>query len=157
MILMDEPFGALDPLMREQLQDEFLEIQSKIQRTIVFVTHDLKEAVKMGDRIAVFEKGKLLQIATPSELIASPANTFVDTFLGKERLPLVLQTQSLYLYRKHFKPRKQKTSPEVSLKSSLMEVLNAFKETEVIEIYDEHTYVGHLHRSEFLENLMHHV
>ena len=85
VILMDEPFGALDPLMREQLQNEFLEMQLKIRKTVFFVTHDVNEAVKMGDRIAVLDKGKILQIATPNELILRPATPFIREFLGIER------------------------------------------------------------------------
>jgi len=67
IVLMDEPFGALDPFMREQLQDEFIEIQSKLQKTVVFVTHDLNEATKMGSRIAILEKGKLIQTLKPQD------------------------------------------------------------------------------------------
>lgn len=89
IILMDEPFGALDPLMRQQLQNEFLEIQSRICKTIVFVTHDLREAVKMGDRIAVFDQGKLLQVATPDILIEEPANDFIEEFLGNDLKTLI--------------------------------------------------------------------
>ncbi|NGX37209.1 MAG: Osmoprotectant import ATP-binding protein OsmV [Chlamydiae bacterium] len=159
VILMDEPFGALDPLMREQLQQEFLEIQSKIRRTIVFVTHDLSEAVKMGDRIAIFEEGKLLQIASPKELIESPANAFVDAFLGKDRFQLILQTQSLQEYITCLRPGKQKTHPQLSLNASLMETLTTFKitETEAVGVYNEQTYLGDLPRSEFLESLIRHV
>jgi len=67
IVLMDEPFGALDPFMREQLQDEFIEIQSKLQKTVVFVTHDLNEATKLGNRIAILEKGKLIQTLKPQD------------------------------------------------------------------------------------------
>lgn len=83
VILMDEPFGALDPIMRNQLQDEFLEIQAKIRKTILFVTHDLHEALKMGDKIALLEKGRLMQLGPPSDFIDKPANPFVETFFEK--------------------------------------------------------------------------
>ncbi len=95
IILMDEPFGALDPITREQLQDEFLELESEIRKTIIFVTHDVFEAVKMGDRIALLDQGKLQQLATPSELVDHPANEFVDQFLGSHRFQLSLLTQTL--------------------------------------------------------------
>jgi osmoprotectant transport system ATP-binding protein len=86
IILMDEPFSALDPISREQLQDELKHIQSSIHKTIVFVTHDIDEALKIADEIAVMKDGKIEQIATPGELIASPANEFVRSFIGEHRL-----------------------------------------------------------------------
>ena len=86
VILMDEPFGALDPITRERLQDEFLRIQEGLDVTIVFVTHDINEALKMGDRVAVMRSGRLVQYATPRELLAEPANEFVKSFIGEDRL-----------------------------------------------------------------------
>lgn len=95
IILMDEPFGALDPITREQLQDEFLELESEIRKTIIFVTHDVFEAVKMGDRIALLDQGRLQQLAEPADLVDHPANEFVDQFLGSHRFQLSLLTQTL--------------------------------------------------------------
>lgn len=77
LLLMDEPFGALDPILRRQLHEEFLKIKKDINRTIVFVTHDINEAFKLGDRIAVMHNGQIQQIGTPEELIINPANTLV--------------------------------------------------------------------------------
>jgi osmoprotectant transport system ATP-binding protein len=86
LMLMDEPFGAIDPINRERLQNEFLRLQREIRKTIVFVTHDIDEAIKVGDRIAVMQKGgKLAQYATPAELLMSPANRFVEDFVGADR------------------------------------------------------------------------
>lgn len=85
VMLMDEPFGALDPITRENLQDEFLEIQEEIDTTILFVTHSIDEALKMGDRIALFDMGELVQYDTPRELLDSPANDFVEDFIGADR------------------------------------------------------------------------
>ncbi|MFJ4714932.1 ABC transporter ATP-binding protein [Streptomyces sp. NPDC088785] len=86
VLLMDEPFGAVDPVVRTQLQDELLRLQQELSKTIVFVTHDIDEAVRLGDRIAVFrEGGHLVQCATPAELLARPADGFVADFLGAER------------------------------------------------------------------------
>ncbi|MFL6184484.1 MAG: ABC transporter ATP-binding protein, partial [Actinomycetes bacterium] len=86
VMLMDEPFGAIDPINRERLQNEFLRLQSQIRKTVVFVTHDIDEAIKMGDRIAVLERGgKLQQYATPAELLMQPANDFVRDFVGADR------------------------------------------------------------------------
>ncbi|NGX27033.1 MAG: Glycine betaine/carnitine/choline transport ATP-binding protein OpuCA [Chlamydiae bacterium] len=154
IILLDEPFGALDPIMREQLQNEFLEIQSHIQKTVVFVTHDLSEAVKIGDRIAILEEGKLVQISTPEELIQNPANPFIDTFLGKDRFQLILQTQTLKKFSHALKSRKVRSDQKVSLNSSWMEALVAFNESETLSVYDQETYLGDLHRKQLLESLM---
>jgi osmoprotectant transport system ATP-binding protein len=86
VMLMDEPFGAVDPIVRERLQNEFLGIQRKIHKTIVFVTHDVDEAIKMADRIAILNKGGVLeQYASPAEILSRPANQFVTRFVGIER------------------------------------------------------------------------
>ncbi len=86
IMLMDEPFGAVDPLVRARLQEEFRRLQSEVRKTIVFVTHDIDEAIKMGDRIAILAQGGILQqYDTPANILASPANDFVVDFLGAER------------------------------------------------------------------------
>jgi osmoprotectant transport system ATP-binding protein len=86
LMLMDEPFGAIDPINRERLQNEFLRLQKEIRKTIVFVTHDIDEAIKMGDRIAVLQKGgKLAQYASPAELLMYPNGRFVEDFVGSDR------------------------------------------------------------------------
>lgn len=86
IILLDEPFGALDPITREQLQDELLRLQREVKKTIVFVTHDMDEALKMGDRIAIMKDGALLQFDTPEKLLKEPAHGFVEEFIGKNRI-----------------------------------------------------------------------
>lgn len=86
IILMDEPFGALDPITREQLQDELLRIQDEMHKTIVFVTHDMDEALKLGDRIAIMKEGELLQLDTPDQLLSNPSHGFVEEFIGKKRI-----------------------------------------------------------------------
>jgi osmoprotectant transport system ATP-binding protein len=86
LMLMDEPFGAIDPINRERLQNEFLRLQHEIRKTIVFVTHDIDEAIKMGDRIAVLKKGGILaQYASPAELLMYPKDEFVEDFVGADR------------------------------------------------------------------------
>ncbi len=86
VMLMDEPFGAIDPINRERLQNEFLRLQGEIRKTIVFVTHDIDEAIKMGDRIAILQEGGILaQYAPPAELLMHPANPFVEDFVGSDR------------------------------------------------------------------------
>ncbi|QFG00249.1 ATP-binding cassette domain-containing protein [Psychrobacillus glaciei] len=86
IVLMDEPFSALDPISREQLQMETKSLQEKIKKTIVFVTHDMDEALKIADRIVVMKSGEIEQIGTPSELIENPINEFVKNFIGIERI-----------------------------------------------------------------------
>ena len=85
VLLMDEPFGAVDPVNREVIQDEFLRMQQKLRKTVLFVSHDIDEAVKMADRIAIFRAGRLEQYAAPDELLARPANDFVAGFVGSDR------------------------------------------------------------------------
>jgi osmoprotectant transport system ATP-binding protein len=86
VMLMDEPFGAVDPIIRERLQDQFLDIQARLRKTTVFVTHDIDEAIKMADRIAILNVGGVLeQYATPEEILRAPANDFVERFVGPER------------------------------------------------------------------------
>ena len=83
IILMDEPFGALDPITRDILQDEVKALQKKLKKTIVFVTHDMDEAVKMADTIVFMSKGKILQKATPEEMLSNPADPIISNFMGK--------------------------------------------------------------------------
>lgn len=86
IMLMDEPFSAVDPVVRAELQDEFLRLQAELHKTIVFVTHDIDEAIKLGDKIAVFQTGgRLVQVASPENLLAHPADDFVAGFIGHDR------------------------------------------------------------------------
>jgi len=82
---MDEPFGAIDPINRLKLQDTFLEIQEEIKKTVVFVTHDINEAIKLGDKIAIIKDGSLVQYDDAAEILANPANKFVENLLGQDR------------------------------------------------------------------------
>lgn len=86
IILMDEPFSALDPISREQLQDELVKLQKTIHKTILFVTHDMDEALKISDRIAIMNKGEIVQFDTPQAILKNPANAFVRGFIGEKRL-----------------------------------------------------------------------
>ncbi len=93
VMLMDEPFGAIDPINREIIQDEFLKIQKKIKKTIIMVSHDVDEAIKMADKIAIFNNGVLQQFDKPDNILAHPANKFVEDFVGKDR---ILKRLNLY-------------------------------------------------------------
>ncbi|MFT8344254.1 MAG: ABC transporter ATP-binding protein [Clostridium beijerinckii] len=86
IILMDEPFSALDPITRVQLQEELIDLQSKLRRTIVFVTHDMDEAIKIADKICIMNKGEIVQYDTPENILKNPINDFVSEFIGKNRI-----------------------------------------------------------------------
>src|SRR6266446_17674 len=91
ILLMDEPFGALDAITRARMQDELLRVQRDVQKTILFVSHDIEEAFKLGDQIAVLSEGKLIQLGTPVDLLANPANDFVRRLVGGENILRQLQ------------------------------------------------------------------
>jgi osmoprotectant transport system ATP-binding protein len=85
IMLMDEPFGAIDPIARDRLQNDFLRLHHQVRKTVIFVTHDIDEAIKMGDKIAIIRDGHLVQLAGADELLASPADEFVASFVGEDR------------------------------------------------------------------------
>jgi len=95
VLLMDEPFGALDPITRSSLQDEFLEIQEQINTTILFVTHSVDEALKMGDKIAIFDVGELVRYDTPAKILEDPGSEFVADFIGEDRALKQLQVTTV--------------------------------------------------------------
>jgi len=157
IILMDEPFGALDPITREQLQNEFVELESEIKKTVIFVTHDVFEAVKMGDRIALLHEGRLQQVAAPGELVERPANEFVDQFLGQHRFQLSLLTRTI----KAIIPRTPEpvggtpdVVPEIRLRArnSLIEALDVFKNTRTsaLPVYEGGKLLANLTKQQLL-------
>ncbi|MEO8676589.1 MAG: ABC transporter ATP-binding protein [Casimicrobiaceae bacterium] len=128
VLLMDEPFAALDPVNREAIQDEFLRMQQKLRKTILFVSHDIDEAVKMADRIAIFHSGRLVQFAAPDELLARPADAFVANFVGSDR---TLKRLRLIHVRDVMKPAAAgiaTTAPAVSPDDDLRRVASLFLE-----------------------------
>jgi osmoprotectant transport system ATP-binding protein len=155
IVLMDEPFGALDPITREQLQNEFLELESEIQKTIIFVTHDVFEAVKMADRIALLDEGRLQQLATPAELVESPANEFVDQFLGQHRFQLSLLTTTLGSLVDQLdiaSDQPVQTGRRLHARSSLVDALDEFKKSRGRElpVYRRGQFVGNLRKESLL-------
>ena len=95
-MLMDEPFGAIDPIVRARLQDEFLRLQHELRKTVVFVTHDIDEAIKVGDRIAILrEGGRLAQYDTPQRILEHPVDDFVADFVGRDRALKALSLRTL--------------------------------------------------------------
>ncbi|MBX3570510.1 MAG: ATP-binding cassette domain-containing protein [Rhizobiaceae bacterium] len=95
ILLMDEPFGALDPITRASLQNEVLDIQRKLRKAIVIVTHDMEEAIRLGDRIVVMEQGRIAQAGTPADLLLKPATPFIASLLGEDRAIKLLQTMKV--------------------------------------------------------------
>ncbi|NKE05863.1 ABC transporter ATP-binding protein [Mesobacillus selenatarsenatis] len=149
VMLMDEPFGALDPVIRTRIQNEFLQIQKEVKKTILFVSHDIDEAIKMGDGIAIFKEGKLMQYDSPSELLAHPKNDFVREFVGKDRalkslsLHTVKDLISERMLRKLDGPEKanKKTiSVETNLRDALSILLN--QEADQLVVQSNNRLVG---------------
>jgi osmoprotectant transport system ATP-binding protein len=122
VLLMDEPFGALDPITRARLQDELKDIQRKLHKTIVIVTHDMDEAVRLADRVAVLRAGRLVQLADPSKLLLAPADSFVADLLGHDRLLKYLRTVPLKAVARPAAAR-DSGGPRLSESSSLEEAL----------------------------------
>lgn len=135
ILLMDEPFSALDPISREQLQDELISLQKKIQKTIVFVTHDMDEALKVADHIILMRNGKIEQMGSPDEIIQAPANEFVTQFIGLERLQknrswLDVPLHTLELtYQKELDPSIR--SFRISNKATVREAISQFEKHQV--------------------------
>ncbi len=125
VLLMDEPFAALDPITRLRLQDELLRLQTIVQKTIVFVTHDINEAIKLGDLIALFQQGgRLAQYATPADLLAHPASPFVEEFLGRGSMVRRLELIPLRSLKLPMAGPKR-PSTQVSIDGTLLDALNA--------------------------------
>jgi len=125
IMLMDEPFGAVDPITRMRLQDEFLDLQRKLGKTIVFVTHDFDEALKMGDRIAVLRDGShIAQYDTPEVILAAPADDFVAGFVGRGASLKRLALQTLSEYRLEKAEKASNGVPTVPVTSSLHDALD---------------------------------
>jgi len=123
VMLMDEPFGAIDPITRGRLQQEFLSIQQRLRKTIVFVTHDIDEAIRMGDRIAIMRAGRLVQHATPEAILARPADAFVEEFVGTDR---VLKRLSLLVARDYAEAEDgARTELSLPARANLREALTA--------------------------------
>ncbi len=145
VMLMDEPFGAVDPITRNQLQNEFLKLQQKVKKTICFVTHDIDEAIKMGDKIAILDQGKLVQFDTPENILFNPANEFVEEFVGSDRSLKVLNLLRVTtVMRKNIKRVKEK--------AGIDEINKYFSHPEKNRILienDEKEVVGYLAKEEY--------
>ena len=142
IVLMDEPFSALDPLSREQLQKDIVQLQKKIQKTIVFVTHDMQEALSLGDRICIMKEGKVVQLDTPEGIIHNPKNEFVEEFIGNRGQPWY-EGKSI----EDVLPLDESIRVEgdaLSMHSSLQEALVRVRADEVVPVEENGQYVGAL-------------
>ncbi|PEC86698.1 glycine/betaine ABC transporter ATP-binding protein [Bacillus cereus] len=142
IVLMDEPFSALDPLSREQLQKDIVQLQKKIQKTIVFVTHDMQEALSLGDRICIMKEGKVVQLDTPEGIIHNPKNEFVEEFIGNRGRPWY-EGKSI----EDVLPLDESMRGEgeaLSLHSSLQEALVRVRDEEIVPVEENGQYVGAL-------------
>lgn len=158
LILMDEPFGALDPITREVLQDSFIDLLQELRKTVIFVTHDLFEAVKVGDRVALMNEGRIRQLATPAELVEKPADEFVESFLGQHRFQLAMLTRSIgSLMPEQAEAGKpfegDEKIPRLNARHSLVDALDAFKSSGRLElpVLRRGQYIGRLSKRELLE------
>lgn len=158
VMLMDEPFGALDPVIRDHLQNEFLKIQKEMKKTILFVSHDIDEAIKLADKIAIFNAGKLMQFGTPDEILSNPKNSFVSDFVGEERSLkrlTLLKVRDLVLLMDGFKKNisshewhGQVISVNENLKTALA-ILLAAPNGEACVVDENNRYMGILRVSDF--------
>jgi osmoprotectant transport system ATP-binding protein len=158
VVLMDEPFGALDPITRETLQNEFLDLQAELKKTVIFVTHDVVEAVKLGDRIALLHQGRLEQDATPADLVQHPSSPFVEQFLGAHRFQLALMTRQVRSVLPARAPDPAGTSgppphEHIHLRDSLVDALDAFARAgrDSLPVYQGRRAVGELGKRELVE------
>lgn len=140
VLLMDEPFSALDPITREQLQDELIRLQEDLAKTIVLVSHDMDEAIKMADKIAVMDKGEIIQFDTPEQILTNPKNEFVENFVGKDRLwrsPELISASDIMV----------KKYPKIYLRRHQAEAVERMKEreTDYLIIIDKNdNYAGYI-------------
>lgn len=133
ILLMDEPFSALDPLIRREMQLELLDIQERLQKTIIFITHDVNEAFKIGDRVAVMKDGKIEQVGTPEEILESPANEYIAEFIADIDRSKVLQADHIMI----------KPNALVSIKDGLKVAIREMEENGISSVFvvDRHRYL----------------
>lgn len=147
VILMDEPFSALDPITREQLQDELLRLQEELGKTIVLVSHDIDEAIKLADKIAVMSDGEVIQFDTPENILTNPVNEFVENFIGKDRLwktPELLLTKDIMI-KDYPKSRVTRT------KAQAIEFMKEKRSEFLIVVDKEDRYEGYLTMAQIMK------
>ena len=152
IVLMDEPFSALDPISRTKLQEDLLELQQKIQKTIIFVTHDIQEAMTLGDRICLMKDGHIEQLGTPAEIMSDPATDFVREFVGaRGPKPFVIRD-----YLVPLSDSVQQDVPTLAINASWQTVLTALQTTDSVPVTEHGEIVGMLSRDSLLAFLAAH-
>ena len=139
IVLMDEPFGALDPVTRDSLQDEIKKLQKKLKKTIVFVTHDMDEALRLADTIVFMNKGKIVQMAPPEEMLAHPADPIIKSFLGRH---MSADNQAATLYAEDFMRTKILKVSKTSKTLACIEMMRKRDVNSLIVLDDDDTYLG---------------
>ena len=159
LLLMDEPFSALDPLIRRQLQEEFINLSKKMKKTTIFITHDLDEAVRVGHRIAIMRDGQVIQVGTPEEIILNPVDEYVKEFVkGISRLKVV-KAHSIMMPIENYKNLNQsipKNSYKILEDDNLNKIIEvAINQDEDIAVYDEsNNLVGIIDKKNLLKNVV---
>ncbi|AGT08929.1 ABC transporter ATP-binding protein [Paracoccus aminophilus] len=152
IMLMDEPFGAIDPITRIKLQDEFRQILKKVSKTVVIVTHDIDEAIKMGDRIAIMKDGELLRYDAPDAILADPGSDFVRDFLGPDRA--IKRLSLINVARIMTPPRAMPHGASISSEANLHLALSSMIERNLTGLdvtAPDGAIIGHLHRDAILD------
>ncbi|GHI00290.1 ABC transporter ATP-binding protein [Neobacillus kokaensis] len=154
IILMDEPFSALDPISREKLQDDLLDLKKNLKKTTVFVTHDMREALKLADRICIMKEGKIVQIGTPHELVTNPANNFVKDFVGAKNgnwtSEIKLEDLLEPVKENEMEQAYTITAP---VSTPLKEILEILYEHEQLTIEKDGKLIGHINRGSVMKYL----
>ncbi|NCF38421.1 MAG: glycine/betaine ABC transporter, partial [Gammaproteobacteria bacterium] len=158
VLLMDEPFSALDPLIRRQLQDEFIKLSAVMQKTTMFITHDLDEAVRIGDRIAIMRDGRVVQIGTAEDIVMHPADDYVSDFVaGISRLKIVRAHAVMQPLEKYVAKVGQpsKDAPRVNENESLSTLIQlAIDDDAPIVVLDDGAEVGVITRPDILQTVI---
>jgi glycine betaine/proline transport system ATP-binding protein len=145
VLLMDEAFSALDPLIKSDMQDELLEIQDKLHKTIVFITHDLDEAIKIGDRIAIMKDGVVEQIGTAEDILTNPASEYVEAFVEKVDRKTIITAETL-MFKKHTALEVHKDGPKGAVRKMRSIAVDQ------LPVVDEHKkFLGHVWLQDVLE------
>jgi len=147
LLLMDEPFSALDPLIRTRLQDELLDLQDKLKRTIIFVSHDLDEAFKIGNRIAIMEGGRIIQCGTPREIITNPTNGYVEDFVAHMN-PLGVLTA-----RDVMADASESTGDEIDAETTVRDIIARMSEIDKLTVMDKGKVIGVVDRVSLMTRL----
>lgn len=153
IILMDEPFSALDPLTREKLQDDLLDLQRRIQKTIVFVTHDMQEAMRLGDRICIMKEGKVVQIGRPEELVQHPVNAFVREFVSGAARHVGQQAFELEAMARPMPQESLLGYEAITTHATLNEVLSELAKHEELAVEKEGERIGLVNRQAVIQFL----